>query len=93
VYNRIVITAKDCAGIRRNRHSIESAGSFGEEGYSVVTVVLSIPDEVYAGILKYADGDQRNAKFLIVTGAKDYLAKREARTRRAERQKASKGEK
>lgn len=56
------------------------------------TWVMSVPDDLADGLLKYGDGDVRNAKFLLITGGRDYLRKRIARSERAERQKQKAGE-
>jgi len=50
------------------------------------TMVLAIPIELYEGLQFYAHKDS-DIKFLMITGIGDYLSKRQARTRRAERQK------
>jgi len=51
------------------------------------TVVLKVPVELMNRLSVYAFSTN-DQKFLMMTGIQDYLAKREARTRRAERQKA-----
>lgn len=53
------------------------------------TVVLSVPVDLLESLSKYAQKDS-DKKFLMITGIRDYVSKRQARTRRAERQKAGK---
>jgi hypothetical protein len=53
------------------------------------TVVLKIPKDLYDRIYKYGYSDS-DVKYLMLTGIQDYVAKREARTRRAERQREGK---
>jgi hypothetical protein len=50
-------------------------------------VVLSIEDSLYERLRAYDEGNKNNVKFLIATAIRDYVSKREARTRRAEIQK------
>lgn len=50
------------------------------------TLVLKVPVPVLDRLSVYAHSDS-DKKFLINTALLDYLSKREARTRRAERQK------
>ena len=51
------------------------------------TVVLKIDLDLYKRLDPYAKTDS-DKKFLMVTGITDYVNKREARTRRAEAQRA-----
>lgn len=51
------------------------------------TVVLKVHEDIWNRLSKYADSDSEK-KFLIKTAISDYLSKREARTRRADRQKS-----
>lgn len=51
------------------------------------TVVVKIPTDVLNRLSVYAHSDS-DKKYLINVAVLDYLSKREARTRRAERQKA-----
>lgn len=59
------------------------------KGETLKTVVLKIGDDIHERLCKYTEGDDKNIKFLIATAIRDYLSKREARTRRAERQKTA----
>jgi len=55
------------------------------------TLVLSMENDLYERLKVYSEGCEKNIKFLINIAARDYVSKREARTRRAERQKEGKG--
>lgn len=55
----------------------------------MVRVVLDLDDALYARFHKYDEGDPKYIKYLILVAMKDYILKREQRTARAERQKAS----
>jgi hypothetical protein len=54
------------------------------------TLVLTIDDDLYSRFTVYDEGNEKNVKFMAVTAMRDYISKREARTRRAERQRAGK---
>ena len=49
-------------------------------------IVLSVPVDLLERLSKYAQKDC-DKKFLMLTGIQDYIAKREARTARADEQK------
>ena len=54
------------------------------------TLVLNIEDDLYDRLKPYSEGCEKNIKFLITVAVRDYVSKREARTRRADRQKEGK---
>jgi len=53
----------------------------------VITLVLKMDEKLYDRLDVYAKGSKERAKLLIDNAIEDYVGKREARTRRAERQK------
>jgi predicted transcriptional regulator len=58
-----------------------------KEDERLITVVLKIDEKLYGRLDVYAKGSRERAKLLIDNAIEDYVGKREARTRRAERQK------
>lgn len=54
------------------------------------TLVLSIDEDLYSRFTVYDENNEKNIKFMAITAMRDYISKRESRTRRSERQKASK---
>lgn len=55
------------------------------------TLVLNMDDDLYERLKVYSEGCEKNIKFLLTIAARDYVSKREARTRRAIRQKEGNG--
>jgi formaldehyde-activating enzyme involved in methanogenesis len=58
-----------------------------EDSPALVTVVLRVPRPLMERLEMFAYSKE-SAKFLIVTAMQDYVSKREARIRRANRERA-----